>query len=300
LPWIPAALYAVPGSFRRAWKERDARERFLWVWFLVELAIICGSANKHRNYILPTLPVFSLLAGQGMSSFLRLMRQGQICLRLRTALVLSIASIAGMIAVWFALTDKWPHLTSSLTAVTVSFSAAACATIWSFERRRLALAGFSAFAGFLLCYVLVTGWILPGRDHRMAAAHFGKAIRSELAADQEVCVYRMVKAHGGKHPIIFYLDEPVSRVESKEELQQRMALGKHVFVVTYEPAVKELSKLGQLQRVKTMVTPRGFAPFRGPPLVLVKLTPRDIASKDGARAVPRIMLHERSVEASRL
>lgn len=63
LPWLPLLMFSLRDAIRRGWQNTDSRERFLWVWIVVQIAIISLSSSKHRNYILPVMPAVSLLCG---------------------------------------------------------------------------------------------------------------------------------------------------------------------------------------------------------------------------------------------
>lgn len=63
LPWTPLLLLSLRDVVRRGWQNTDSRERFLWIWIVVQVAIMSLSSSKHRNYIIPVMPAVSLLCG---------------------------------------------------------------------------------------------------------------------------------------------------------------------------------------------------------------------------------------------
>jgi 4-amino-4-deoxy-L-arabinose transferase-like glycosyltransferase len=267
LPWTPLAIAAIPASWRQAWRAADARERFLWVWLLTVLAIITISADKHKHYLIAALPVFSLLAGQRFALLARRVRQGQPVLNVRGAVILSVVCWAMAAFIFSNMTQKWPHLSTPLVTVGLILGLGGSAFIWLLTARKVTAAQYVAIFAFLGCYLGVTGWILPGRDHRLPAAQFARKIRHDVSSQQEVGVYRM-----GMNAVVYYLGDPVYRLESAQAVNEQLTRRQQLLLVTYEPMTDELSQLGRLRIVRQLDTPPSTQPPKHPPLVLVELT----------------------------
>jgi len=267
LPWTPLALAAIPSSWTRAWKRADAREKFLWVWFLTQLLIVSISANKHKHYINAALPMFALLVGQQYARIVRSAREGKALLNFREAMSWSLLILSAGVAVPIVISQNWPTMETPGLILGVLLGIGGLSIVWLLRMHKASAGGFVLVGAFLGCYVTVTGWILPGRDHRLAVTTFATEVRKELSSKQEICVYAM-----GEDEVVFYLDSPVQRIESLEEAGSHLAHKRHLFVVTYEKYIWELSEIGRSQILKRLRLDPGMVPPKHPPLVLLELT----------------------------
>ncbi len=259
LPWSPFAIHAVPDSWRRAWKQCDAHERFLWVWFCTQFAICTISAGKHRNYILPVLPVLSVLVSRSLVACIERVRQKQPILRWHAAVGSMLTVMAIGATTWFVVVNNWTYLSDATLFVVSLFAVGTFATTWLLVANRPLTAGCGAILTFVLCYMAVVGWLLPGRDYRMTAARFGQSIRSNGLSGRDICVYRQ-----GKAPIVFYLGDPVYRIESVDELRARLNRDNELLIVTDTGNAADLSTVGTLRILKKMTSSIGAAPHKGP------------------------------------
>jgi len=250
----------------------DRRERFLWIWGLVQLVVVSLSADKHKHYIMPALPIFSILAGRTLAAFHeRVRRQGRL-LGPTNAAGFSAACLIGGIVAFFILDRKWPHLREPALAASLMLAFGGCAvfTLIGF-RRHLAAIG-SAGGLFLAIYMVTVGWIIPGRDHRFLPARFARSVRQSLPEGQDVCVFAM-----GQAPEVYYLEEPVFRAESAERLQKHLQRRRELLLVTSGSRIDELRKLGRPEVLKQMPPRPEWAHPQIPPLVFLRLTPDDNA-----------------------
>lgn len=267
LPWLPFALAAVPASWQRAWKQRDARERFLWIWFLTQLAIVTVSANKHQHYLNAALPMLTLLAAQSWVVLIKRVRQRKQLIDVRWAVGLTAGCLIAVVVASSILVHKWPHLIAPALAVSATVGLGGCGVVWLLWRQQAVAAGCAALLVFLSAYVGATGWIVPQRDHRLAATRFASAVRREVSPDQKICVYRM-----GTTSLLYYLRHPVFRVESESELKTMLDRQGRLLLVTDQERASELPALGRILARKTMRYDASLPQPKHPPLVLVELT----------------------------
>ncbi|NOX53197.1 MAG: phospholipid carrier-dependent glycosyltransferase, partial [Planctomycetes bacterium] len=172
LPWTPVALLAVGESWRRAWKQQDRHERFLWIWLLVQLAILTASSDKHPNYLLASLPVVSLWAGCGFAKLVAAVEAGRLRLSGRHAAVLVGLALIGTAIAWAVGSAKKPTAAESITSLAMVIAAGALLLAWLLWRGRAVAAGLALLLVFLASDAIVVGRILPQVDHRFAAAQF--------------------------------------------------------------------------------------------------------------------------------
>lgn len=91
-----------------------------------------------------------------------------------------------------------------------------------------------------------------------------------LQTSEPVGVYRM-----GMRPVVYYLDEPVYRIESPKAVSKRLARDKRLLLVSYAPVARELEKLGETRILRESGTGSGARKIKHDPLVLVELTAAD-------------------------
>ena len=263
LPWTLLLFHAVPVSWRRAWRERDSHERFVGICFLVQLTLVSIQATRHRNYILPALPILSLLMGPSLVALVDHARRGKFPIRLRGALASSLASLVGAAVGWIFLVRKYPHVTVPGFLVLAWIGIGAGVVAWLAYMKRPLWSSAATMLVFLGGCVGVMGWICPCVDHRCTAARFGQSIRRDLFPENEIVVYRQEKA-----PIVFYLGNPVRRIESDGELSNLLTHEERLLVVTDQATAEKLAEKGQWDRLRSMTPVPGISPPKDPTLVL--------------------------------
>ncbi len=265
MPWTPLVLGTIRQSWNRAWKDGDARERFVWVWFLTQLAIVVIHTGKRANYLYPMMPVSAILAGRTLAIYVERIQAGEFRLTPRRACGLTALAIAAPMAAAVVCTFKWPQLQlpAAIAATIVAF--ASTATIWLFVAQRLQAASSLAAVAFLVSVFGVIGWILPASDRNVDSVAFARELRSHLPGDSLVYAYRI-----GRKPALFYLDDPITRVETSEVMARQLTGAKPLHVLTYRKYEHELTAIGQIDEVTKMSY---GARSKQPPMLLVTLKP---------------------------
>lgn len=266
LPWTPFALWAIPQSFRRAWKEHDSHERFLWIWFLANFAIVTISAEKHKHYIMSALPVFSLLAGQSLQGLVRKIRDGEFRISPRLTILHAVFVVAGMSTVDYFAEKKYPYLHSAIVFFCVTMTVGSVLGVWLMQKKRYQFSlGLTLVTSSLGLMIFMQG-ILPARDHSAHYARFSQRIRNKLISRANVTVYKL-----GQSSVVYYLNDPVTRSESLEDLKTRLRENGILQLVTMEMYLPELATLGKLQIVESMKGKKLIPKLKHPPLVLIDL-----------------------------
>ena len=276
LPWTPFVYAAMPRSFRTAWREGDARERFLWVWGLVVLAIVTVTADKHKHYLNPLMPMFSLLAGQSFVAWSSRIQQSKPLVGPRSAVGWTLVLLAGSAAVSLVVDGHRPHLAGPVAAVCVVTGIGSSVVFWLLAFRKERAAGLTAVLVFLAVYVGVMGQLVPAHDDRRPGAQFAGEVRRVLTGRREIIAYRMQE----KDPIVYYLDSPVSRLLTVCDVKRRLVRDGRVFLVTYEPFLADLSVFPYQRIVKRMSSVSTEPASRRPPLVLMELTLPAVAARN--------------------
>jgi len=267
LPWTVLVLLAIPSSWRAAWKQKDPRDRFLWVWFLAQLAIVTLSAGKRTHYINPALPALAILSGRTLVDLLERVRRHRIKLPVAATVGLLIAFLVGGVVTWWAIRHRWAFLNAAALRLAILFALGSCVAVLCTARGAWRAATVAAVLTYLGCYAVAETWIQPGLDRRLVEVRFVQQARASLPARTPVCVY-----HLGMREAVFYLGEPVFRVETAERLTRRLEQDGELCIVTYQPLVPDLKRIGRGQVLKTLRCPDNMALPKDPPMVLVRLT----------------------------
>lgn len=266
LPWAPLLFVAVRESWRKAWKDGDTRERFLWVWFGTQFVLLTASAFKHHHYLMAALPALSLIMGRSLARLVHEFRTNTRQLRRRDVVSLCAAFLGTAIAAPIIVGNKWPHLLGPAIAAGVCLGLGGIAGVLLLNRRRLTPAILTAAVGAIGCYVAVIGWIFPGRDRRLPNVQFAETVNRE-AAGQPVCVFDLKE-----HPIVYYLNDATYRIEDDRDLQSRVRKAGRMLVVTETPRVAGLRRFGTVRALRSVSVAADQLRPKGEPLMLVELT----------------------------
>ncbi len=273
MPWTPFVIAAIPKSWKSAWSGRDAREKFLWVWLLVQLAIVTISANKHKNYLLATMPVFTLLAARSLSAVLHGIREGRVQIPKRWVGRLIAMNLLGSLLLLVLLPRKWPELAvpAAVLAATIGLCGAAGWLLLS-RRRVFAVMVFN-IVNLVVVGVVVIDGIVPHCDRRVHVKAFAEDIRRNVLPEEPVCVFRM-----DRDPLVYHLGSPVFRVERIQDLRSRINAGRPLYVLGYERTLRNLGQFAETSPVARLPKgKKGREPVEGN-VVLVKLESRRLSS----------------------
>jgi 4-amino-4-deoxy-L-arabinose transferase-like glycosyltransferase len=236
LPWTGFAIAAAPQSWRRAWKRGEAREQFVWVWLIGQLVLLTISVNKHRHYLFAAMPAVTLLAGQGAAAVWERLRSGERRLpRLRAVAVCTVVVLTASGA-FMGIAARWPGLVAMAGAIAAVVGLGGLVAVVLLATCRPRAAGLAVLTTILGTCLLSIGWVLPRQDRRAAVAEFARSVRREHPSEP-ICVYGL-----GEHSVVFYLGEPLARVEQREALDDREEETR--FVITDERRRRDLERIG--------------------------------------------------------
>jgi len=267
LPWSPLLLLAIPESWRRAWRDGDRHERFLWVWFVTQFALVTASANKHHHYIMAALPALALILGRTVVTTLRDLQVGVATIGRRTIWSASVACWLTAVAALVVIVDRWPRLWVVAVVLAFAVGGGGPVAILLLVKRRLVLALATTGAIFVVCQGAIAGWLSPGRDSRLPIARFGREARTQVGDRAEVCVFGL-----GEQPVVYYLGQPLHRVESLDVMRDEIGSGQRDYVVTDQG---NLPRLAGLWDSTVLLTTRRYPdcpPLKGEPLMLLGRT----------------------------
>jgi 4-amino-4-deoxy-L-arabinose transferase-like glycosyltransferase len=238
LPWTPFAALCFRRSWRAAWSGRDSRERFLWIWLFAQLAIVTLSVNKHQNYLMALLPVFTLWAARTVSGLVQAFQEGRLQIPRPWLVPLIGANLLWSGLLLILLPMKWPELWGPALVLAVTLGLCEVAGWMLLYRRRLGAVMAVNLINVMIVGVVVLDWVLPHCDRRVEVQAFAKEIRQEVLPHEPVCVFRM-----DRDPLVYHLGSPVFRAESIGDLKPRLESDQPLYVIGYERFIKELGPI---------------------------------------------------------
>lgn len=282
LPWTPFVVAAARSSWRRAWKERDARERFLWVWFLTHFVIVSAQANKHVHYVNSALPALTLLAAQIVPRFLKRVQNSPVCIGVRPALFTTLGVVPAMAAVAVLLADRWPNIAGPVAAAAAIIGVGVSLGAWLAAFGHFRWAVVVDVATFLGAFIVIHGWIMPTRDDRLASALFAAEIRQFAGPETIVATYRL-----GQHSSTYYLDAPTLRVDTLEGIRELARKQGRIYVMTTQPYSGDLQYLPHDRLVWIMQRRPDIPAPRHAPFVLMEVCSPEYFQQMSARTAAR-------------
>lgn len=282
---IPSRAVITTSTARRrcneAWRNivagGDSRERFLWIWFGVSLAIVTISANKHPHYILPALPAFSLWTGRRFAQLAMQARQGRRLIPLPLAITLTVAAIVAVAGPVLFVDRLPPGLTLGvvLSVVGVGGVSLAIAGWLLFARRNRTAAAVLAIAWVIACGAAI-GWMTPAQDHRRGAYAFAENARLQTGRGIEIGLYGL-----DKDAAVWYMGEPTFRAETPLAIAARLKTSPRVRLLTIVDHLHVLSSLGDVRIVERFRDQQGFPKVElghYQKMVLIDLTARPLSA----------------------
>jgi 4-amino-4-deoxy-L-arabinose transferase-like glycosyltransferase len=228
-----------------AWRVREPKERFLWMWFLIPFAIMTAQLDKHSQYLMMLLPMYSLIAGRRLARSVTSQHWLSFRWSRGPAIFLSVLSLAGGVAFGGLIDTVMPDLAIP-AVVTGAFLAVGCiAGVWLFHCRRQSAGTLSVavtYTGFIMC---LFGWLIPAQDHWRAQMTFSRRV-SRIVGDQPIVGYDL------KYSPLFYLGETLRNYRQPFEVRDRLRLDRSFLVVGYEERAAELEAFGTLTSVESV------------------------------------------------
>ncbi len=258
LPWTGILLASIPRSWQQAWRHSDARERFLWTWLLTDFAIAWLSPDKNANYLLPMLLPCTLLASQSFARIVAKAHRGMIGVSTKLA-VSGVVAVVGL-GVSFAVlvAPLWPQSQRVLQLTSLVLVIALMMSCICFRWRQSMLAGWATIAAVLVVFVAGVGRVMPESDSRLASATFARELRRELP-DSPVVLCGVSGLARGLTPVAFYLENPVHRLQTTEEVEQLLIKSQQLLLVTEVDNVPQFRKIADIEVFKAMPSGKTYS-----------------------------------------
>ncbi|HLQ44064.1 MAG TPA: hypothetical protein VK137_04985, partial [Planctomycetaceae bacterium] len=229
--------------------------------------------DKHENYLLAAMPPFTLLACQTWARVMAKIRRG--VLQLPAFAMWGGLAAAVALGVWLfvSIAPRWPTAQRDLQWAAICLASSWTAACLWLLRRQWPLAGWTTLAGALGAYVLAIGSLVKAHDRRLPTAEFARQLRQEVLRDEPVCVFAVDGVLRGMNPVVFYLQDPVCRASTTDDLWQRLNEHDELLVVTEQHHVPMLASIAHVDELSRMAPPPNDSD-REPPLACVRLRQR--------------------------
>ena len=283
LPWTGHVLLIAPQSWLRAWRHGDERERFLWVWLIVDVVIASLSPNKHVNYLLAAMPAMTLLAAQMSARIMARFHRGAVRLPKYFPVALAVGAVLLGMFLFGVCSRRFPASELVIRWGLAGATGGVLVSCWCLHRRYWSVAGWTSLASGLVVFLVAVSSVTPVADERREMVAFAHELRQEVLKERPVCVYARKGTLPGFHPSIYYLDEPVFQVSTFSELIQQVRRSGELLTVM------ERESLGKLRAVEEVVDFEEIAHMpshdkpRDDSLVCVRLKYRSDDDRDAAR-----------------
>lgn len=274
-PWTINAFIAAPSSLRRAWSQADERERFVWIWLVVDIGIAWLSPDKHDNYLLAAMPSVTLLACQSWAWIAAKMRRGLVLIPRFVPLLGAIVSVFIGAIVFVRVAPRWPTAQSDIQLAAVCLTSTLLTACWWGHRQKWPAVGWTLFTGMLGCYLLVTPSLMRMMDRRLPTAEFARQLRRDVLHGESICMYGLSGGLPGMNPVAFYLQDPVCRVQTEEGLLRKLQEHSELLVLIEQRKLASLTLVGDVEELAQM-SPNSHD-SREPLLACVRLRQRTSA-----------------------
>ena len=241
-PWSFLGFLGLGLTFKKAFKEGSAADRFIWCWAWMPILVFSVSAGKHHHYMLHYLAPWAILAAQAAFWVRDVVAERW---RTRWAVPLAIG-IAGDVAFVFVARKLPPGPTWFLPALLTAFPLLVAGVWWfGLERRRLvALAGTFAltFAMYGAFFTYKGAYLHRSREDTA----FLHEVRRVIPLDRPLMINSADEALEGLR-MQFYIGDTVHFLHNLSYVRDDRINTAEVFVVTRYNRMPQLEKYGAVE-----------------------------------------------------
>jgi 4-amino-4-deoxy-L-arabinose transferase-like glycosyltransferase len=219
-PFSAFVPYAVAAPFRSLWERKRPAMWYLWLWFVVQIAVMTIAGGKRQHYILPAFPAFSILAGiclYDMIFELKVFKLKEVKI-LFVGHIIAIAAAAAGLLYWAFTKIKfavWPALHIAMIA-TVSLGL----VIFLFKQKKNILATMLLFAGYCTVLLLAFIYFVNPLNYNNPSRSFSSRISEIVPVKEELFAYNYVSARS-----IHYTGRTIPEIYDINDVRDRYEKG---------------------------------------------------------------------------
>ena len=234
-PFSAFVPYTIAAPFYSIWERKRPLMWYLWLWFVVQIAVMTISGSKRQHYILSVYPAFSILAGiclYDMIFELKVFKSKGVKVLFAGHIIAAIAAAAGLLY-WAFVKEKafiWPavHIVMML-AVVVGL------VVFLFGQKKKVSATILLFAGYCAILLVAYVYFINPLDYNTPSKIFSTRIGSIVPADQELIACNYVSAR-----TIQYAGRTIPEIHNFAEVRSRYEKGAWVIATgdDYQDMIK--------------------------------------------------------------
>jgi 4-amino-4-deoxy-L-arabinose transferase-like glycosyltransferase len=229
-PWSVVVLGRGIDVLRRRSREiLSSEERLLWLWILVVTGFFSLARFKLDHYIFPAAPACCLIAARAWIEAAR-DRDGRLAATRYSVLVLAGLLIAGGSFAGVYLSEIDLALPPTAFLLPVAIFAGGVGLLFQSERLRWRVpAGTGVLvAALLVSYATVDVVGFPALERVRPTRRVARVLARSTSPSSLVALYKLERWRGS---LRYYLNRPLQRVDSVDEVQAFLAQPQQVFVV---------------------------------------------------------------------
>ena len=212
LPWVVFLPIALAAPFYKVWGKKQKIMLCLWLWFVVDVAIMSISGGKRRHYILPAMPAMTILIGTLLEDMI-FARKAYAKTFTRNILLLHIIplTVAAITApIYTAI--KYPHLFGPTTVLALIVLLTITLILLSFAKNKKHCAAAAIFIGCCTTIIAAATWPITSSGSTEHLKPFAKEFRQTVPQTDELIVFGNIPMR-----VTFYLDRitPTQKDTSK-------------------------------------------------------------------------------------
>lgn len=283
-PWSVVVLGRGIDVLRRRSREvLSSEERLLWLWILVVTGFFSLARFKLDHYIFPAAPACCLIAARAWIDAAR-DRDGRLAATRYSVLVLAGVLIAGGSFAGVYLSEIDLALPATAFLLPVAIFAGGVGLLFQSERLRWRVpAGTGVLVtALLVSYATVDVVGFPALERVRPTRRVARVLARSTSPSSLVALYKLERWRGS---LRYYLNRPLQRVDSVDDVQAFLAQPQQVFVVMLRRDYLELRQqhipvyLMTAHRAVVGTTGRGLRKQRWGFLVVVTNVPQRGANR---------------------
>jgi 4-amino-4-deoxy-L-arabinose transferase-like glycosyltransferase len=246
---------ALAAPFYRVWEKKQPVMKFLWLWFVVDLAFLTISAGKRQHYIVPLMPAMAILIGiliEDMAFVQKGFTAKKATNTLRSHIVvLIVLAITGPIALIIAGAVKETPLLEAKTNYQLFADAVflgiiililAAAVTLLFIKKRPAFGCATVFVGIVILTMISFVRIVIPLDVNRHSRDFSTKVGHLVPPDEKLIAYKWVSSRS-----VHYVGRVIPVVEDKSAIEKFYEHGG--WVLATREYLEELQQVGELRTV---------------------------------------------------
>jgi 4-amino-4-deoxy-L-arabinose transferase-like glycosyltransferase len=245
LPWTLVVLPALMPSLRRAWREANTPDRFLWLWFLLPLLVLTGVSAKHHHYLIYALPPCSFWAADGLLRLPALLQR-----TLRGVGVAGTAVAVGccvLAAGWWTVSRLRPEYSAEVALCALVVACGLGGGVWVLRRGEWARAAVTLFAVLWGVYAVVHGSIMAKSDGYREETELYRRVAAAAPPDTPLLIFGLEPSR-----VLLYCAKPTEVFVSQFDLAERGRQAPHAWVITSIGQERMLRQVGDVEVVDQM------------------------------------------------